>query len=298
MFQQQRDRNAAVLDSPVSSQNEPPTTPPPKRSLPSSQGSLAEMTPSQKRMKLIEEALKTPSTPAQSQERTPKSALSSKLNSRKRLEEIQLALSANKGSNVTRSHSLAQPSSPTPIRVISSQPSVPASLSRSLGKLPADSISSEKSDDEDAELWDLVTPPRIFEDVFLGARVGTVSPEKDSQETGPSYPHWRDDDQDNPFEQSSQLSNSTLKPSSYVPALTSFNTTFSDQSAGSSSSTTRSFDEMSDYVAKLERKLLASEKSNSAKARRISELKEIIERLEEANRALGGSVNSHLPPRH
>ncbi|KAG5353499.1 hypothetical protein C0989_006313 [Termitomyces sp. Mn162] len=197
VFQKRRDRQASsepsyyLLNTPSSSQIGPPTTPSRKRSLsnslPSTQGSEAT-----RRRKLIEDALKTPSI--RPQDRTQKSALRSP---QKRLEDIQLALSASKGPNAgtKTSHPLAHASPPTPTRIISSQPSV--SSSRTLGSFPASSVSREESDDEDSELWVRVTPPRILEDVFLGAHVGTVSSEKGSQETiaGPSYSNRRDDDE-------------------------------------------------------------------------------------------------------
>ncbi|KAG6880212.1 hypothetical protein C0992_003876 [Termitomyces sp. T32_za158] len=265
MFQQLRRAPAVSTssDSPTSSGTEPPTTPLQQKRLPTSL-----MSASQKRLKLIQEALEVPSSSAHSEDRTPGSSLSSPSKSKKRFEDIQLALDAT-----NTSHVLACPPSPTPHRIISSQPSVPHG--REVGKSSAN-INPEKTDDEDAELWDCLTPPRI-QDVFLGTHVGAASTEPSSQETvaGPSCSNWRDDEPDDPFDQSSQLYNSISKTIPCIPALTSFNSASPEQSAETS---TKVFVEMSELVTKLQRRLLASEKGNSAKARRICELEEIIER--------------------
>ncbi|KAG6885696.1 hypothetical protein C0993_011181 [Termitomyces sp. T159_Od127] len=195
MFQRRySDATASIsfIESPASSQTEPPTTPLQKKRLPSSY-----VSPSQKRLKLIQEALETPSAHDHAQsdeERTSESALSTPRKLKQRFVDIQLALGVTKASTVRiTSHTLAQSPSPTPRRIASPQPSVPHG--REVGKMSAN-ISTEKTVDEDAELWDCVTPPGI-QDVFLGTPVGTVSTQKRSQETiaGPSYSNSRGDEQ-------------------------------------------------------------------------------------------------------
>ncbi|KAG6918525.1 hypothetical protein DXG01_013615 [Tephrocybe rancida] len=292
------------IQSPTSSQayDAPPTTPSRKRSSQSSFDS-PELTPSQKRMKLIEEALRTPSKASRSHEKLSNSIPSSTPRSQARLQAIQLGLTPKKDSNlstqpnhVISTSTLGRPS-PTPIVTISHV----ISGGRALQPLAANDSNKQSDVEEDAELWDRVTPPPpVSYDVDeLGTHpVGTVVSRKASRETvaEPSRLNWRDDDLENPFGQYdtfSQVSNSTTKSNPYVSAP-SHGDTPSKQTSESMSSIIRSPDNIPQYVEKLERRLLASEKSNTAKAKRIFELEVTIERLQEENEVLRGSSGLSL----
>ncbi|KAG6833540.1 hypothetical protein H0H87_005191 [Tephrocybe sp. NHM501043] len=315
MFKKRHDGTEAespsFLHSPPTSQA-PLITPSRKRVFHPSQDS-PDLTPSQKRLKLIQDALSTPSKPPQLQQQS-MSLMSSSTppRSQERLKNIQLALSSTKGlgwqeapstpskpsypqerpsnsrSSSTPSHrrlediqmdltpgkdskpdSVGRPS-PTPAQTISHtthQQSGTPTASNFSGKVNG-------KEDPDAELWGSVTPSS-------DGVTGVVSIKNDLQETvvGPSRVSWRSDDVENPFDSvtRSQLSNSTTKPDLYVYATAPLNVT-PIQSSQTIKTMIRNMEDIPRYVEKLERKLLALERSNNAKALRISKLEELIER--------------------
>ncbi|KAF5380359.1 hypothetical protein D9615_004561 [Tricholomella constricta] len=264
--------------------------------------SSPELTPSQKRTKLIKEALRN-TTP--SQVRSPGPTSSSSQGSQKRLDDIKRALTVDKSS-----HTFEAGSSSGHAVGMHLSPSRPRTTAMSYGPMPdkpstttqpASNITHENSDaDEDAALWALVTPPNsCLETGFLsdehGINVGSASENGEGATLINDEPtHWRSNDPENPFDGSipqSQVTNSTSMSDPYVSASTSLRNT-AGLSADAIYSLIAGLNDIPDYVRKLERKAIAAERSNLAKARRISDLEEVVERLNEEIRVLQLSFKS------
>ncbi|KAG5648578.1 hypothetical protein DXG03_003189 [Asterophora parasitica] len=264
------------------------------------------MTPSQKRVKLMEEALRdvTPESQTQStgQAFTPSQGSG-------RLNAIEEALTLSQ----PRHNSEMSSPSRNPTALLSS-PSHPRNPKTSCGEpshillpmaLPADT--HKDSDDEEEALWaQLATPPTtsspLIESPILDRhlpRVGnsTSAVQENATVTKGEPSHWRSDDPENPFDDSfpqSQATNSTSMSNPYVAASTNLSPRESPGlSADWIASTISGLNDIPEYLRKLERKALAAERSNIAKARRIANLEERVERLEEENEALKKSQNAY-----
>ncbi|KAG6842125.1 hypothetical protein C0991_001618 [Blastosporella zonata] len=234
-----------------------------------------------------------PTKPSHSQGRQSNLILSPTPNLQTRLEDIQLGLTPSKGSNIVSSSktktslAIGRPS-PMPTQIVSQPNETSAALA-------SNSVSGflDGKEDTGTDPSGRMTspPPGSYEDVE------TMRSGKNSQETvvGPSRIIWRDDDVENPFDQStslSQVSNSTTKSHPYVSALSPSIPAPPSPFSETISTMIRHLEGIPPYVETLERKFLASERSNEAKTKRITELEVEIERLQEENTQLRGSSDS------
>ncbi|GLB37581.1 hypothetical protein LshimejAT787_0406320 [Lyophyllum shimeji] len=274
----------------------PPTTPRKRGFEPSL--SSPELTPSQKRMKIIQEALRetTTSPPAS----TPGQASTTSRRSQKRLGDIREALSPSNPSKISQpaDNSPGPGRRPSGYSASTSRSQSPDRASMSIQ--PLDSAHHEGSDgEEDAALWALVTPPDSSLEIGClsnepGINVGNVHSREQNAEPTHATPRWRGRDPEDPFDDSvsrSQFTNSSSSSNPYVLASTSLQRPTS-LSADTISSVISSLSDIPGYVQKLERKVVAAERSNTAKAKRIQDLEQEVGRLQEENGALQKSLNA------
>jgi len=284
----------------------PPTTPR-KRDFQASLSS-PELTPSQKRTKIMQEALRESTTPPDAS--ASRQTLTASQRSQKRLDDIKQALSPNKQpSNISQlvgNHSdntSVQHGSLSCPR--SGQYSASTSYGQSSDSLstsiqPTNSIDQENADEkEDASLWALLTPPSSSLEIGSlpdehGINVGNVSSTDNNVDPIAMAWRWRSGDPENPFDDSvlrKQATNSTSTSNPSVSASTSLQHSTS-LSADTASSLISSLSGIPDYMRKLERKVIAAEKGNKAKAKRVHDLEQEVGRLQEEKRALQESYAS------
>ncbi|RDB24917.1 hypothetical protein Hypma_007738 [Hypsizygus marmoreus] len=288
MFKSSQQPSSTAKDPPLSpppsspATTAPPTTPRKRGFQPSSDLSSPELTPSQKRTKLIKEALSGTSTPPQtpSRMRQPEASPSRSQRSQRRLEDIQLGLSSRRSRSPVRintQHDTLNPSqSGDSSRSLTL--SQPSNYKTSLQTVNTNyKAPDDDDDDDDAALWAQVTPPPSD-----SAELGPLSDEHGrnagtvlfASEKGRL--HWQHDDPDNLFDETqSQVTNSTSRSHPYCVPSTELST---ELSADTISTLLDRMDGIPDYVRKLERKKIAAEKSNEAKAKRIAELEKEVER--------------------
>ncbi|KAG5654391.1 hypothetical protein H0H81_003215 [Sphagnurus paluster] len=243
-------------------------------------------------MKLIEEALRETPSPTQSRTSAPPSTPSG--GSQKRLDDIRHALTPFKPSPVlemetsSRRDNITVSQSSWGCSQAPGSSSIfnrPITSSRSTGNIEAD-------DSDEEALWaasDLSQAP-LNEPPSTIPYLPPTTQGVDSGSSGSSY--WRTDDPENPFDDSialSQVSNSTSASSPYVPAPTSSSNT--GHSAESIASMISGLNSIPDYLRKLERRLVAADRANVAKAKRIATLEEEVQRLQEVNRRLENSLS-------